>query len=303
MKKYLFIVVLGAVLFVGCKSEQEKALDAAIATKDLATLRSFAGTNSDAMEDRVKKKYDAAVETLVKDSTLYDAVINVGNAIASCNAAHEYLKTLPKGIHADEVKVVLKEKELLAESLKEGFRKISKEFSLYEYTSSVPRKRGETYQSDRMTFSFSEIDENGCGTISGKSTGLRTFDLLVKDKKGERISDGNEFGDYNIAYYFLTYFVLSGNYYVDDDLMIHASINADRVVDNTPVKTESFFRTPLQDTEVRREKVKKAIEVNEKNDKRHRFYQMVFTWKEGEMDYFSTKIKGYGDYWLEASLK
>ncbi len=80
MKKCLFII-LGVIFLVGCKSKQEKALDAAIKTQQLSALREFESAYPDSiMEAKVKPRFEKALDMLIKDSAYYEMATN-GNSI------------------------------------------------------------------------------------------------------------------------------------------------------------------------------------------------------------------------------
>ena len=211
MNKYITLLctIATALLVVGCKSEQEKALDAAKATNDLNALREFKESYSDQLDEKLLKEYSEAYDLLIKDSTLYAAVTSAGGALGRFEAGNAYVKALPQGIHVEEIKIIIEENKAKAEELREKVAIISKAFKLYKF--------GDAYNSGRDAFDFSEPDGTGSGTF--------TFEGH-KGRQRYKIYFGLPNGFTASEFFMASWHTYgSGTYYIDDDALIHVTLN------------------------------------------------------------------------------
>ena len=101
MKKALFFTMLACLLLAGCKSEQEKALDEAIAKNSLSALREFALTHANSMNDKVTGRYYAAFKRMEEDSTLF-AAIGRASSILDKTQAEAIRNNYPGSIISEE---------------------------------------------------------------------------------------------------------------------------------------------------------------------------------------------------------
>ena len=163
MKKYLFII-LGAIFLVGCKSEQEKALNAAIKTQQLSVLREFENTYQDSlMEEKVKARFEVAMEALIKDSTYYELASKGTNALVKFNAATAYVNELPDGHHVKEMKVIISETQGITEPIKAKINELKNVFEQYKFV--------ETDDNDgTYTYDFQTPDDYGQGEVLIKAS-------------------------------------------------------------------------------------------------------------------------------------
>ena len=195
--------MLACLVLAGCKSEQEKALDEAIAKNSLSALREFALTHANSMNDKVTGRYYAAFKRMEEDSTLYAAVTRASSILAKCQAEEKYLTTLPNGIHASEVAANLAEHKKQAEELAACLEGLRSAFKQYKYVEKNARGgRG-------IEIEFTAPDESGKGEISGSSS----FSVNKYNSKqvGARVTCTR-----------------SGSYYIDDNKRIIAHVEETR---------------------------------------------------------------------------
>ena len=203
MKRTLFIAMLACLMLAGCKSEQEKALDEAIAKNSLSALREFALTHANSMNDKVTGRYYAAFKRMEEDSTLYAAVTRASSILAKCQAEEKYLTTLPNGIHASEVAANLAEHKKQAEELAACLEGLRSAFKQYKYVEKNARGgRG-------IEIEFTAPDESGKGEISGSSS--FTVNKYNSKQAGARVTCTR-----------------SGSYYVNDNKQIVAHVEETR---------------------------------------------------------------------------
>lgn len=203
MKRILFLLVLASALLAGCKSAQEKALDAAIATNDLSALRQFAIANGEGMKEKVMARYYTAYNRLEKDSSLYSAIVRAPGILARYKAEQNYLGVLPNGIHAAEVKANFEEHKKQAEALGAYLEGLRDAFKQYKYI----QKSGS--RSAGVELEFSGPDESGRGEISGSNS--FTVNKFNAKQAGARVTCNR-----------------SGSYYIDDNLRIIAHVEETR---------------------------------------------------------------------------
>lgn len=163
MKKCLFII-LGVIFLVGCKSEQEKALDAAIKTQQLSALREFESAYPDSiMEAKVKPRFEKALDMLIKDSAYYEMATNDNSILNRYNAATAYVKEFPKGSHVVELQSVISETQATAEKLKAQISELRKVFEQYKFVEND--SEGGKYE-----FDFQSPDDYGQGDVMINAT-------------------------------------------------------------------------------------------------------------------------------------
>ncbi len=203
MKRALFLIAFCTLLLAGCKSEQEKALDAAISQNSLSALREFALSNAGSMKDKVEMRYYAAYKRLEEDSTLFSAVQRASSILAKCKAEEKYLTTFPNGIHAVEVAAGLSEHKKQAEEQAAFLEGLRSAFQQYKYVEKGARG------GSGIELEFSAPDESGKGEISGSSS----FSVNKYNSKqvGARVTCTR-----------------SGSYYIDDNKRIIAHVEETR---------------------------------------------------------------------------
>ena len=215
MKNSLFVIALSVALFVGCKSEQEKALDEAIASKELSTLREF-GISNTVMEEKVQIKYDSALGRLIKDSTMYAAIEQAGSSLQKYVAEKEYIAALPKGNHASEVKASMYEHKEAADKVSEKLNKIKKAFQQYKFI------EVEEYEEEIDTYEFDIPNASGEGSVTIAATPFRFRVPWVGSVLVSR--------------------QCSANYYVNDDLMIVMTIKEIRSYSDIKGSDKEFLK-------------------------------------------------------------
>lgn len=213
MKKYLFII-LGAIILVGCggKSEQEKALEAAIQTQQLSVLREFAVTYPDSiMETKVKADYIVALEALIKDSTYYEMATNGTSILMKYNAASAYVKEFPNGLHISEMQLVIAATQETAESLKAQIKELRNVFEQYKFVEKD--NDGGTYEYD-----FQSPDEYGQGDV-----------IIEASPIDSKIT--NVFGGYKLGRVTRK---CTGKYYINDNLKVVLDVDETRTYGRQP---------------------------------------------------------------------
>lgn len=203
MKKALFFTMLACLLLAGCKSEQEKALDEAIAKNSLSALREFALTHANSMNDKVTGRYYAAFKRMEEDSTLFAAIGRASSILDKTQAEEKYLTTLPNGIHASEVAANLAEHKKQAEELAACLEGLRSAFKQYKYVEKNTRG------AKGIEIEFSAPDESGKGEISGSSS--FTVNKYNSKQVGARVICTR-----------------SGSYYINDNKQIIAHVEETR---------------------------------------------------------------------------
>ena len=198
MKRVLFSICLFILILNSCKSEQEKALELAVASNDLAVLRDFAANNSD-MSESVRQKYTTALNLLMADSTLFEEVLNAGSIVEKYDAEARYLSAYPQGLHAEELTILLAEHKEAAEKIKNQFAEMHNLFNKYRFSL------------DDDIYEFDGPDESGKGTVKIKATPISA---KVEYWTGYRLGRIERFCE--------------GGYYVDDEGKIVLTINEKR---------------------------------------------------------------------------
>ena len=167
MKKYFFII-MGAIILVGCKTEQEKALNAAIKTHQLSALREFEKTYPDSlMETKVKTRFEEALDLFIKDSTYYEMAHQGGSALIKNYAATMYINELPKGTHVKEMRSIIDETQENAQKLKEKIRELEAVFEKYSFVEND--REGGNY-----VYDFQSPDDYGQGEVLIKASPIDT---------------------------------------------------------------------------------------------------------------------------------
>lgn len=210
MKKCLFII-LGVIFLVGCKSEQEKALNAAIKTQQLSALREFESAYPDSiMEAKVKPRFEKALDMLIKDSAYYEMATNGNSILIRYNAATAYVKEFPKGSHVVELQSVITETQATAEQLKAKISELRKVFEQYKFVEND--KDGGYYE-----FDFQASNDYGQGDvlinaspIDSKIQGVFTYRL-------GRVTRN-----------------CTGTYYINDDLKVVLDVDEKRTYGRQP---------------------------------------------------------------------
>ena len=210
MKKNLFLVILATAFLFGCKSEQEKALDAAIATNDLNVLREFAAVNADVMEEKVKALYETTYNRLIKDSTLYSAIEQAEGLLSSYNAEKSYLDSLPNGIHASEVLAKMEEHKADAEEIIAYLDEIRPIFEKYKFVESayIGSWGGEDLVDVVGQYEFLGPDESGKGTVIGNTKSSKYREMTPR----------------GVLVHVAIESTRSGSYYIDADLKINLTL-------------------------------------------------------------------------------
>ena len=204
-------MILGSIILVGCKSEQEKALNAAIKTQQLSALREFAETYPDSiMEVKVKTDFGAALEALIKDSTYYDMATNGGSMLIRYNAASAYVNEFPEGLHVSEMQLVIDETQEAAEMLKAKIRELRNVFEQYKFV--------ENDKDGKYEFDFQAPDEYGQGDV--------IIDASPIDSKITSI-----FGSYKLGRVTRK---CTGQYYINDNLKVVLDVDETRTYGRQP---------------------------------------------------------------------
>ena len=210
MKKYL-LVILGAIILVGCKSEQEKALDIAIKTQQLSALREFEVTYPDSlMEAKVKTRFDAAMEALIKDSTYYESASKGSNALVKYNAATTYVIELPDGPHINEMQVIISETQETAKLLKDKISELGKVFEQYKFVETDD-------DGGNYTYDFQTPNDFGQGDVIIKASPI---DVKIQDVFTYKLGRVTR--------------KCTGNYYVNDDLNVVLEVDEKRIYGRQP---------------------------------------------------------------------
>ncbi len=163
MKKVFILTVACMAILVSCKSEQQKAFERAAKSSDLPALRAFAAANPQ-MEQKVQEQYDLALESLIRDSSMFADVQNAVNVLEKCNAEEAYLAASGKGIHAKEVREDLAVNKKKAEELQELIALLRKDFGQYNfrvenYVNGKPEAGCDVYE-------FIGPDDSGKGSVN-----------------------------------------------------------------------------------------------------------------------------------------
>ena len=200
MKKCLFII-LGVIFLVGCKSEQEKALDAAIKPQQLSALREFEAAYPDSiMEAKVKPRFEKALDMLIKDSAYYEMATNGNSILIRYNAATAYVKEFPKGSHVVELQSVITETQAIAEKLKAKIGELRKVFEQYKFVEND--KDGGYYE-----FDFQAPNDYGQGDVLINASPI---DSKIQDVFTYRLGRVTR--------------NCTGTYYINDDLKVSKDI-------------------------------------------------------------------------------
>lgn len=221
MKKYLF-VILGAIILIGCKSEQEKALEAAIKTQQLSVLREFAVTYPDSiMETQVKADFKVALEALIKDSTYYEMATTGSNALIKNNAATAYVNELPDGLHVKEMQVIISETQGITEQLKAKINELRNVFEQYKFVENDD-------DDGTYTYNFQTPDDYGQGEVLIKASPI---DAKIWYDPVDIFSE---------RYYRLGRVSRSctGIYYINDDLNVVLEVDEKRTYGRHPYANE-----------------------------------------------------------------
>lgn len=224
MKKLFVISALSVIVLslVGCKSEEEKALDAAIASQELSSLRSFYSQYGDKLNETLKNKYDATLDRFVQDSTLFDSIENSNSVLERYAAINNYISAFPEGIYFSQVKEMLSEcKDQAETNLRrlETIRKAFKNYQFIELSHYVVEYWENLYQSTggysvtntKLTdrYQFTEPDEFGKGDVIISASSFDTFvDWGTRKATVDR--------------------ECSGSYYVNDDMKIILTVTENR---------------------------------------------------------------------------
>ena len=227
MKNLLFFALLSALFLPSCKSEQEKAFDAAKSTNELSALREFAASIDGEIEPKVKSKYDAAYQTLIQDSTLYADVLQAEATFAKYNAEKKYIETLPKGIHSEEIKAVLPEHKSVAEAANEQISLMRKRFGQYKFRELELDRWGDVTDREADEYIFDGPDEYGKGNV-----------IINAMKIIPRNSYLAFYGEHYGYFDGLVIRNCEGTYYLDDELKIHLTINETRDYTMAPAEIE-----------------------------------------------------------------
>ncbi len=213
-----FFVILGAFILVGCKSEQEKALDSAVKTQQLSALREFEATYPDSiMEPKVKADFEAAFEVLIKDSTYYEMATNSGSVLIRYNAATSYVNEIPDGPRANEMQTVIEENQVSAQRLKDRISELSSVFQQYSFVE-------EDNEGGNYEYDFQELNEYGQGDVAIKAS---PFDVQMWYDPEDVFSK---------SYYRLGRVTrkCTGKYYINDDLMVVLEVDEKRTYGRQP---------------------------------------------------------------------
>lgn len=262
MKRFI-IPILGLCLIVSCKSEQEKALDAAIGSNDLNALRECLSTYGETFDEALQAKYDAAYETLIKDSTLFACIESAGSVLGKYTAAQNYIKELPTGIHVEEANAVIAENKEKAEEAEKQLATMRKAFEMYKFG----------------LFSFTGPDDNGKGEITGKYSQ----------------SYQRRHSYYVIGYDYDVTTNIHGTYWVDDDFLMHASVEETQNINYKSLWGNKWLREEKDKVA----DLKKEIRAHHKDTKRD--YIFILNVVEGDA-YLKVKSKN-GDAVLSGKLK
>ena len=232
MKRFYFLLfsICISLILYGCKSEQEKALETAIATNDLNQLRVFASSIEGEMESKVKIKYDDCYATLLKDSTLYSNIKQAENIIARYNYEKEYLAELPSGIHFEEVNQMLTNDKEQAEIMTNKLAEMRNAFSQYRFIETTVDgwQGGVVMTTDGDEYEFNGPDEFGKGEVTIKAEGIPIKYQFFDD-------------DFNFLHmYALIKRNCVGTYYVNNDLKIELSIKETRTYSKHPDTDKSY---------------------------------------------------------------
>ena len=217
MRKYFF-VILGAFILVGCKSEQEKALDTAVKTQQLSALREFEATYPDSiMETKVKADFKAAFEVLIKDSTYYELATNSGSVLIRYNAATSYVNEIPNGPHANEMQTIIEENQVSVQRLKDRISELSSVFQQYSFVE-------EDDEGGNYVYDFQTPNEYGQGDVAIKASPI---DVQMWYEPEDVFSK---------SYYRLGRVTrnCTGKYYVNDDLMVVLEVDEKRTYGRQP---------------------------------------------------------------------
>lgn len=242
MKRLLLFVAILSLLFTSCKSEQEKAFDAAKSTNELSALREFAASIDGEIEPKVKSKYDAAYQTLIQDSTLYADVLQAEAIFAKYNAEKKYIETLPKGIHSEEIKAVLPEHKSVAEAANEQISLMRKRFGQYKFRELELDRWGDVTDREADEYIFDGPDEYGKGNVVIEAKNFIPRETFTAWYKGKQ-----HWGDFDG----LVIRNCEGTYYLDDELKIHLTINETRDYTLPPSEIE-YCEKEARDPALRR---------------------------------------------------
>lgn len=192
MKASFFFPIFVLCTVISCKSEQEKAFDAAASKNDLGALREFKASYPEGLEEKIQAKYDESFDKLIKDSTAFSLIENAGGILAQYTAAQNYLKENPEGIHINEVNIFLTDNKEKAEKTKSKLDEMRRAFSLYTFGG----------------YTFTGPDESGKGELT------KSFKTTGHHQRHHYYVIGYKF-DVNTTY--------KGSYWVDEEGLIHAS--------------------------------------------------------------------------------
>lgn len=202
MKKILFV---GLIVFmvISCKSEQEKALDSALAKNDLTALRECYLIYGASFDEGLQAKYTAALECLIKDSTLFASVESAESVLTKYNAAQNYIKECPNGVHIEDVNTIINENKEKAEEIDRKLTEIKKAFAQYRFKS--------IFSSDGDKYEFLEPDESANGILKIQAASIPVKVTYWSGYRLGRVTRACE-----------------GTYFINDDLQVVITITEKR---------------------------------------------------------------------------
>ncbi len=240
MKSYVYLLL--CLIIVGCNSQEHKAYKRAIASDDLAVVRSYLSTFDGKMPVKHYENASSSFEALLIDSLLYSGFLAAEDTIEKYNICRQYQEQKGKGLHSSELNEFEKKqrsyynrKESLYYQEIDSMEPSFKSYTMYlKYVDRFPygqhledveafieqnRKFREKMEAelkamkkafDNYTFDGYEIsgpDEYGEGTFKKTST----YNLRVD----------YPFSGYRIAVVTQKF---TGKYYVDEEFLIHTDI-------------------------------------------------------------------------------
>ena len=174
MKQNPFLVSLCVfgLLISGCGSKAEKALEQAISSNSLESMREFYASYGEKLDDNLKAKYSDNYSRLEADSTMYAGVLQATTNLSRFLLAKQYLSENPEGSYIEEIKQIYDEnydqvKDLikLRDHIIQGFSKYPFIIDATLWQSHIHSFKKSVQDGNYNKVEITEPDDNGHGTF------------------------------------------------------------------------------------------------------------------------------------------
>ena len=315
--KRSYIYLLLCLCIISCNSQENQAYKDAIASNSIAALRSYLISYDGNMSKKHLKKAESTLDALVSDSVIYNEFLTAEDTIQIYNICKEYQEQKISGPHSTELKTFeVNQRDYYYKMEKQRFEEIDNmEPSFRSYNLHLKFIDEFPYGKNVGTAKgFIEHNKNAHQQILSQLQDLKKafanykfdgYDITGPNEYGEGefsktkgryllyLDPSYECNDYSKTLTLYYYVSFKGNYYIDDDLLIHTDIieAADSLIvllGTHNSRTRSFDYKDMSDNEEFFSKIMKSsyqlrsnYEKTFKNPDEHHFVCKLIKYSNG----------------------